>query len=360
MTINSFPHADWDLAATVDPSLRLRPRHQPTLLRRQVPVVRYSRERLFTSMINGSPVIFNDFRVPLHGKRFRDNKAGLAEAFARLFPKGERVRVRAGPSHQRSYLLTPELMRRWNGKRAIVNITDLCIRKTPLTRLIDTAPLSAFNLLPRSRRADIQSLELLTLVISAANGFTDSHTDDLDGSNHCFVGRKLWLVWDELAGLAKGLEDVERCTVLDRAAFDMDVFLSLPSARWFVISEGQTLFLPANYAHKVVTLEHYLGIGSFFVMLPDYLRTLIYWQLLPPTWSIASPRYQRKCLVETVTDAVTNRVRSLMKAPAGLRRSWGLDHLRRAVSGWNTLADSNILGDRTSTRFLAAVRSVCD
>jgi hypothetical protein len=360
MPLNSFPHAAWDLAATVDPSLRLRPRHQPALAGRQVPVVRYSRERLFTSMINGSPVIFNDFRVPLRGKRFRDNKAGLAEACARLFPKDEKVRVRAGPSHQRSYLSTPELIRRWNGKRAIVNITDLCVRKTPLTRLIDTTRLSAFNLIPRSRRADIQSLELLTLVVSAANGLTDSHTDDLDGSNHCFVGRKLWLVWDELAGLAKGLEDVERCTVLDRAAFDMDVFLSLPSARWFVISEGQTLFLPANYAHKVVTLEHYLGIGSFFVMLPDYLRTLIYWQRLPPTWSIASPRYQRKCRVETVTDAVTNRVRSLMKAPAGLRRSWGLDHLRRAVSGWNTLAGSNILGDRTSTRFLAAVRSVCD
>lgn len=360
MSLDCFPHADWDLAATVDPSLKVRPHMQAALARRQVPVVRYSRDRLFTSMVNGSPVIFNDFRVPLRGKRFRDNKAELADACARLFPEGERVRVRAGPSHQRSYLLTPDLIRRWNGKRAVVNITDLRVRNTPLTKLIDTAPLSAFNLLPRSRRADIQSLELLTLVISAAKGFSDSHTDDLDGSNHCFFGRKLWLVWDELSGLANGLEDVERCTVYDRAAFDMDVFLSLPSARWFVISEGQTLFLPANYAHKVVTLEHYLGIGSFFVMLPDYLRTLIYWQQLPPTWSITSPRYQRKCRVETVTDAVTNRVRSLMKAPAGLRRSWGLDHLRRAMSGWNTLACSNILGDRTSTRFLAAVRSVCD
>jgi hypothetical protein len=360
MPFDSFPHADWDLAATVDPSLRLRPQHLRALARRQVPIIRYSRERLFTSMANGSPVIFNDFRVPLRRKSLHNNKAGLAEAFAQLLPKHERVRVRAGPSHQRSYLLTPELMKRWNGKKAVLNITDLYARGTPITRLIDTTPLSAFNLLPRSRRSDIQSLELLTLVISSVKGFSDSHTDDLDGSNHCFAGRKLWLVWDEVSGLAAGLEDVERSAVYDRAAFDMDLFLSLPSARWFVISEGQTLFLPANYAHKVVTLEHYLGIGSFFVMLPDYLRTLIYWQRLPPTWSIASPRYQRKCRVETVTDAVTNRVRSLVKAPAGLRRSWGLDHLRRAVSDWNTLAGSNILDDRTSTRFLAAVHSVCD
>src|SRR6266568_420754 len=220
MSLNCFPHADWDLAATVDPSLRIRPHLQLALARRQVPAVRYSRERLFTSMTNGSPVIFNDFRVPLRRKSLRDNKAGLAEACARLFPKHEKVRVRAGPSDQPSYLLTPELIRRWNGKRAVLNVTDLCVRTTPITRLIDTTPLSAFSLLPRSRRADIRSLELLTLVISSAKGFSDSHTDDLDGSNHCFAGRKLWLVWDELSGLAGGLEDVERCAVDDRAAFD--------------------------------------------------------------------------------------------------------------------------------------------
>lgn len=358
MPLDCFPHADWDLAATVDPSLKLRPHLQAKLASRQVPVVRYSRERLFTSMVNGAPVIFKNFQVPLRRKSLRDNKAGLAEACARLFPEHERVRVRTGPSHQRSYLLTPELIRRWNGKRAVVNITDLLVRPTPIMKIIDTTGLSAFNLLPRSRREDIQSLELMTMVISAARGFSDSHTDDLDGSNHCFAGRKLWLVWDEVDGLSSGLEDVERCEVDGRAAFDMEVFLSLPTARWFVISEGQTLFLPANYAHKVVTLEHYLGIGSFFVMLPDYLRTLLCWQRLPPTWSIASPRYRRKCHVETVTRAVTNRVRALMKAPAAVQRFWGLNHLRRAVSDWNVPARCNILRDPASTRFLAAVRSV--
>jgi hypothetical protein len=357
MPLDSFPRADWDLAATVDPSLGLRAHHQAALAKRRVPVIHYSRDRLFTSLANGSPVIFDDFRVPLRRKSLRDNKAGLAEVFAQLLPKHKKVRVRTGPSHQRSYLLTPELIKRWNGKRAVLNITDLRARRTPITRLIDTTPLSAFNLLPGSRRRDIQSLELLTLVISSARGFSDSHTDDLDGSNHCFAGRKLWLVWDEVSGLARGLEDVERCAVYDRAAFDMDLFLSLPSARWFVISEGQTLFLPANYAHKVVTLEHYLGIGSFFVMLPDYLRTLLYWQRLPPTWSIAGPRYQRKCLVETVTRTVTSRVLSLMKAPASVRRVWGLDHLRQVVSGWKAPAGSDLLSDGASAGFLAAVRS---
>jgi len=356
MPLNCFPHGDWDFAAAVDPTLRIRPHLQAALAKRHLRVVRYSRERLFSSMARGLPIIFNDFRVPLRRKSLSDNKAGLAETFARQFPKHERVRVRTGPSHQPSYLLTQELIKRWKGRRAVLNVTDLSVRTTSIIRLIDTTPLSAFNLLPRSRRADIQSLELLTLVISSANGFSDSHTDDLDGSNHCFAGRKLWLVWDELSGLASGLQDVERCAIYDRAAFSMDLFLSLPSARWFVISEGQTLFLPANYAHKVVTLEHYLGIGSFFVMLPDYLRTLMYWQQLPPTWSIASPRYQRKCRVETVTRAVTNRVRSLIKAPAAVRRFWGLHHLLQAVSDLNKWTCA-IHRDDASTELLGAVRA---
>src|SRR5258708_33012539 len=187
MPLNCFPHDDWDFAATVDPTLRIRPHLKTALARRQLPALGYSRERLFSSMANGLPVIFNDFQVPLRRKSLRDNKAGLAEACARVLPKREKVRVHVGPSHQRSYLSTPELIRRWNGKRAVLNITDLHLRQTPLTRLVDTTSLSAFSLLPRSRRPDIQSLELLTLVISSAKGFSDSHTDDLDGSNHCFV-----------------------------------------------------------------------------------------------------------------------------------------------------------------------------
>ena len=327
MPLNNFPDPDWDLAATVDPTLRHWSKRRPALARKQLQPTRYSRERLFTSMINGSPVIFSDLPVPLRAKNLEHNAAGLAEACARILPANKRLRVRVGPSHQLAYLTPTELIKRWQSKKAVLNITDLRVRRTPLTKLIDTTALSAFNLLPRSRRADVRSLELMTLVISSARSFSDSHTDDLDGSNHCFVGRKLWLVWDEVSGLPAGLEDVERCSVYDRAAFDLDVFLSLESARWFVISEGQTLFLPANYAHKVVTLDHYFGIGSFFVMLPNFLRTLAYWQQLPPTWSISSPRYRRKCRVETVTRAASSRVRSLAKRPAAIRHLWGFDHL---------------------------------
>ncbi len=58
---------------------------------------------------------------------------------------------------------------------------------------------------------------------------------DHSGSNYSFVGTKLWLLWDTFEGFANGLEDVERCTVYDRAAFDMEAFLAMRSSRWIFI-----------------------------------------------------------------------------------------------------------------------------
>jgi hypothetical protein len=251
-------------------------------------------------------------------------------------------------------------MRRWSGGRAIVNVTDLHIRGTPITKLIDITPLSDFNLLPRSRLEAIQELEILTLVVSSGGSFTDSHTDDPDGSNHCFTGRKLWLIWDEVSGLARGLQNVERCEVVEQAAFDIGAFLSLSKSGWCVLSKGQTLFLPGNYAHKVITLEHYLGIGSFFVMLPHYLRTLLRWKLQAPLWSLNYSNGESTSLLEDITRMVTRRVRALMDAPPNVRRFWGLEHLIRSVSYWETTCphtEKRVLTDcPSSSKFLEVIR----
>lgn len=242
----------------------------------------------------------------------------------------------------------------------MVNVTDLHIRGTPVTRLIDVAPLSDFNLLARTRRRTIRELEMLTLVISSAGALTDSHTDDSDGSNHCFAGRKLWLIWDSATGMARGLEDVERCDVYDRAAFDIETFLSLPTARWFILAKGQTLFLPGNYAHKVITLDHYLGVGSFFVMLPSYLRRLIQWKRLAPLWSVSDSNRARGRLLDDVTNVVTRCVQSLAFASTKERRRWGLTYLMRAVRDWDArcfAAEEQLLSEcRSSAALLEAVR----
>jgi len=104
----------------------------------------------------------------------------------------------------------------------------------------------------------------MTLVISSQGNVTDSHSDDPDGSNHCFVGRKLWLAWDTFEGRAAGLQDCSRDLVRERARFDLATFAALPSACWWTVGAGETLFLPGRLTHRVITLEPYIGIGSFY------------------------------------------------------------------------------------------------
>lgn len=351
---------DWDYAAEIDGTCRIAARHRRELMRRQILARPYSRNRLFTSMARGEPVVFSNLDVPFRVAGLSADPAKIADSFAGELGEVTRVRVRVGPSQRLTKLSAPELIRRWSDGQAVVNVTDLQIRGTRVTKLIDVTPLSDFNLLPRSRREAIQTLELLTLVVSSAGSFTDSHTDDPDGSNHCFAGRKLWLIWDESSGLARGLENVERCDVYEQAAFDIGTFLSLSSSRWFILSKGQTLFLPGSYAHKVITLEHYLGVGSFFIMLPHYLRTLLRWKRLAPLWSLADPRGERVSLLDDITRMVTRRVRALMNAPAKVRRFWGLGHLVRSVRDWEATCprtEKRLLIDcPSSSEFLKVIR----
>ena len=114
--------------------------------------------------------------------------------------------------------------------------------------------LSAFNLLTRSSPG-ARRQEMFSFVISSRGHLTDSHSDAPDSSNFCFTGRKLWLAWDTYEGAGYGLQDVERTPVKGRARFDMRSWLSLRSARWFLVNPGETLFLPASMTHKVITLE---------------------------------------------------------------------------------------------------------
>ena len=133
----------------------------------------------------------------------------------------EKVRVRCGPSRTPQSLTVHQLLGRWASDRAKVSVTDFHIRGTGIMKRIDCSHLSSFNLLAGAPDP-IGTEEILTMVVSSAGTLSDSHTDDPDGSNHCFAGEKLWLVWDTFQGLAQGLEDVERCDVFgNRAAFSL-------------------------------------------------------------------------------------------------------------------------------------------
>jgi len=96
-------------------------------------------------------------------------------------------------------------------------------------------------------------------------------TGRLRRSNH-FRGKSFGWFGDRLEGKARGFSDVDRDQLTGWAASTCRHSFT-PSSRWFIIKANEPLFLPGNLAHKVITLEPYIGVGGFHVTLPGYLRT---------------------------------------------------------------------------------------
>ena len=317
----------WARAAEVDQTLRVPPRQWPALRERLVRPACYSRELLFRKMAEGEVVIFHDLPVRLHAHPHPLSEAGLASLVRDAFPRSQRACTQVGPSRTQRHLRVAEVIDRWLRSRALLGVTDLHLRRTRFDTRVDTSSLSDFNVLCGDRLLE-DSLEMMTMVISSAGNFTDSHADDCDGSNHCFVGQKLWLAWDRVAGSALGFGDVDRDALTTQAAFDLGAFLSMKRSRWFLVGRGQTLCLPGHLAHKVITLERYIGLGSFHLGLPGALRALRRW-ILNDSLDVAP-----QGLLGRISDALSGRMDRLARSSDATRRSWGIPEARGAVRRW--------------------------
>lgn len=326
----------WADAARYDPTLAATPAQLRRLADLRVLPQPYSRRALFDAMANRRPALLAGLKVLVDGAGRVDDPDALAKMIDRAFPRTERISVQTGRSGVRRRIPVAELVRRWCGRRRVVSITDLHVRGTRLEREIDTDLLSQFNLLPLgSERMRLQ--EMMTLVVSSRGNVTDSHSDDPDGSNHCFTGRKLWLAWDTFEGLRAGLQDVQREDTADRAAFDVGTFCRLRSACWWVVGPDQTLFLPGGLTHKVVTLDAYIGIGSFYVAPGSCLDSLSRWYVHGPLWSLDEEAEYNAGLVDEIAYAMNARLEWLMRQPARIRRDWGLDFVPASLAYWERI-----------------------
>lgn len=323
----------WRDAAGFDRTLKATPDQFARLRRKQVKPAAYSREALFQAMAKGQPAVLTGVQVPVAGSEKLGPEAALVRLLDRGFDARQRANAQVGPRQQRTRLGVHELLRKWRNRRSLVSVTDLHIRGTPLERHIDTAQLSAFNLLPLGSE-DLQRQEMMTLVIGARGNVTDSHSDDPDGSNHCFLGRKLWLAWETFEGIRVGLQDCERGLVTGRARFNLDRFCELQSARWWTVEPGETLFLPGKLTHKVVTLEAYMGIGSFYVSPVSCLDSLSRWYLHQPLWSLDDRKGENAGLVDEIAGTMRQQLQKLARQSPVRRQQWGLDFVRLATDRW--------------------------
>lgn len=302
---------------TVDPGAAARAKLRQTWVEPR----KYSRASLFDGMKRVEPRLFTDFPIDSRTRGPGSLESVVLPAIRSGIPPGTRARVRSSGSVR--YQAIPEVLDRWTLARTSFAVTDLHYIGTRFDRLIDTHALNEFNLLPRGSQG-FQSQD--SLVISTAGSVTDSHADDHSGSNHCFVGRKLWLLWDTLEGLRNGLEDASHCVVTDRAAFDATAFLQLHTARWLVIEPGQTMFIPAHLSHKVITLERYVGLGSFHATLPGLPDLIHRWHVLQPYWSIGR-RLDPRCTVDHLVMCALRRLHKLRRASNDECARWGLPEL---------------------------------
>ncbi len=322
-----------DDAARFDATVTASRSDRPQLLARYVAPMPYSRDRLFARMLVGEPSILSGFPIPARGM-IRDLPPDQAAAAivdwlaARRSPAPHRIAT--GPASPRQALSLREFALKWRDNSEPLGITDLHIRNTRMEEIIDPDELSAFNLLRRSTAA-ARRQEMFSFVIGTRGYVTDSHSDDPDSSNYCFTGRKLWLSWDTYEGIAHGLEDVERMAVAGRARFDLATWLSLPSARWFLVGPDQTLFLPAHLTHKVITLDPYVGVGGFFIALPNCLRLLGHWLSRGPLWSKRDATGEKDGLLGDIAEATRQTVLALRAASMSERMRWGYDHLNRSA-----------------------------
>lgn len=324
--------AFWERAADLDKTLKVGNQDLFLLKKKRVTPIPYSRLLMFSRMAKGQISLFNNLKVPVSNDSGNDLRSVLTNGISTGFPKSRTARIQMGRSGRRCRMRVAEVMRRWQSGRTILSVTDLHFRGTKFYEVINTSALSNFNILCTDLEFSsefMESIEMMTLVVSSEGNLTDNHADDCDGTNHCFLGRKLWLAWDRLEGKAAGFEDVDRDKVLDQAAFDIKAFLSLPSSRWFTVEPGQTLFLPGSLAHKVITLEHYIGAGSFHVALPSYIRSLKRW-ILYDTHDIGP-----QGLLEKINVAVMRRIHKLQGAPQSVRESWGVSSMKKAIQLWD-------------------------
>jgi hypothetical protein len=329
----------WSTAQEMDHTLRVTSAQLRELKRKFVRPESFSREMMFHNMARRRVSVFRNVSVLVRSHRKAKEREVLIHALKSKFPRKETSRVQVGPSHTVTRLPVREIMRRWVGGKAIVGVTDLHIRGTRLEEVIDTRALSYFNTLILGSD-DLALQEMMTLVIASPGNVTDSHTDDPDGTNHCFFGRKLWLAWDAFEGMDAGLEDVERQDVSGQAQFSIARFLRVKSARWFLVSTGDTLFLPGNLTHKVLTLEPYLGIGSFNLGLPNSLDSFTRWIQHGPLWSMNDPKGENAGLVDEAAKITLRIARLAQSGSQQIKRRWGFDYLHSAYRVWRKSVDS--------------------
>ncbi len=329
----------FQFASTFDSSVLYSPKFSKSLDSRRLTARNFDRSHLFSNLANSVPSLYFDYPKPYTELIGTNNpRQQIVNFLIELDEKFEyKIERELGRSPVR--MTISELIQRWLRDEEILRVTNIHTRKTRIPEILDPDALCPFNLL-NNRNSDVESLEMMTLMASTTRGITESHSDDADVNTHCIAGKKLWLFWDTLEGVTSGLQDNERQVVCGKPEFDMLTFLCLKSSGWCMIEEGNTLFLPGNYTHKVLTLEKYLGVGGFFVTYPSLLQAFSRWIARCDYYQRKEPLYRERKGADIADVIEVSLLMSTEKHGAeatkneAQRQEWGINFLPHAIANW--------------------------
>ena len=324
----------FDEASTYDPTIKISKRDLAKLQKSRVNSERFSRDRMFRAMLHREPCLLSGHPRPVCGALAQmsgDEAASEVKDWLARRRSRETFRIFTGRTGVPRNMTLKNIAKKWEADTGPFGVTDLHIRHTSMEDIIAPDVISGFNLLPYSTPG-AQQQEMFSFVISATGQVTDSHSDAPDSTNYCFTGRKLWLAWDTYDGMRHGLQDVERVSVKETAIFDIKRWMALPSARWCVVNPGETLFLPAHLTHKVVTLERYIGVGGFYLSLPNCLHLLRHWIVRPPLWTKRDRTGEGAEILGQITSSLVEKIVELRQASNAERKRWGYDYLAEAAA----------------------------
>jgi hypothetical protein len=319
--------SEWQSAAASDPTLHITPQVLKKLARFEMKQQHYTRRKLFSNMIHQRPSLYKDFPLRYTLQPFFGN-GDLPIILKKLFRRSPKTLTRIGKAKKVRYLPVHEVVDKWVEGRSVFSANDIFFRNLRLDKVFDCSAISDFNIIPGTPD-EINYLEVATLLIGTPGCLTDSHSDDPDGSNYCIRGKKLWFIWDRKEGQKHGLQDCEYDSVYTHAGFSLENFMKLRSAHWYTVSAGQTLFLPGNFTHKVITLEKYLGISSFYFGLPNALCSLSRWKF---NGTVMVNQHQQDELMERLA----KQLEKTAAASRDYKRQWGFYHLKEALDVWES------------------------
>jgi hypothetical protein len=84
----------------------------------------------------------------------------------------------------------------------------------------------------------------------------------------------------------------------------------------------------------VITLEPYVGVGGFFIALPNCLRLLAHWIARGPLWSRRDATGESDELLAEIAQSVRDAIRRLQRASLKERQRWGYDHLEQSAEAF--------------------------